>query len=131
MSDKIASFNVLILMSLITGVITLSWPFMTTLPTLIAFSILFGFVSGGLMPLGSACVAQISPDLEHIGFRLGMAMAICSIGVLAGGPISGHLWEMYFDESGMQFFAGGATILGAVVLTVARFLSRREVLVAF
>ena len=47
---------------------------------IIVFSVLYGFFSGGLISLQSACVAQITPDLNQIGLKLGVMSAICSFG---------------------------------------------------
>lgn len=47
---------------------------------IIVFSVLYGFFSGGLISLQSACVAQITPDINMIGVKIGLLMAICSFG---------------------------------------------------
>ncbi|KAM3499936.1 hypothetical protein MY10362_006844 [Beauveria mimosiformis] len=57
---------------------TLCFAWATTLPTLVVVSLLFGFSSGGIVPLGSALVAQTTPDMGYIGLRIGAMMAICS-----------------------------------------------------
>lgn len=78
-------------MGVLTSVITFSWTWMTSFAAMTAFAICFGLFSGGLVPLGSACVAQTTPDMGHIGLRIGTMMAFCSFGALAGGPISGAI----------------------------------------
>ena len=88
-------------------------------------AVLFGLFSGGLVPLGSACVAQTTPDMGHRGLRLGVMMAICSPGALAGGPISGALLSTTEDHKGwpvVQVFSAALTLTGALLMLVVRFM---------
>lgn len=86
-------------MALLTGSTILCWTVMRTLPAMIAFAVLYGLFSGGLMPLGFACVAKITPpaEMEHMGFRLGFMMMVCSVSAFGGGPLSGYLLESQND----------------------------------
>ncbi|EJP64876.1 monocarboxylate transporter [Beauveria bassiana ARSEF 2860] len=77
-ADHIGRFNILLLVSTLTSVATLCFAWAATLPTLVVVSLLFGFSSGGIVPLGSALVAQTTPDMGYIGLRIGAMMAICS-----------------------------------------------------
>lgn len=89
------SFNVLCAMSFITGTLTLCWIVMRSLAGMIVFALLFGFSSGGLIPLGSVCVADMTPPayMEHIGFRLGFMMMLCSVSSVGSGPLCGYLLQ--------------------------------------
>ncbi|KAM3528934.1 hypothetical protein MY4038_005642, partial [Beauveria bassiana] len=79
------------------SVATLCFAWAATLPTLVVVSLLFGFSSGGIVPLGSALVAQTTPDMGYIGLRIGAMMAICSVGTLAGGPAAGAIQDATRD----------------------------------
>ena len=125
-ADRPCRFNVLIAMTLITSIIILCWGLMENLVSLMTFSLAYGFASGGLMPLASACVVQLSPDLEHTGLRIGIILAWCSVGVLVSGPLTGILWEKYRDELAVQWFTGGATLLGGVILIATRFWAKPQ-----
>lgn len=105
-----------------TSIITFSWIWMTTLPAMISFALLFGFFSGGLIPLGSACVAQTTPDMGHIGLRMGAMMAICSFGALSGGPISGAIMDHTGRWFGVHSFSAAVSLFGAVLLIIVRFM---------
>jgi hypothetical protein len=48
--------------------------------SIIAFAVLYGFFSGGLISLQPACVAQITPDTRIIGLKIGLMMVICALG---------------------------------------------------
>lgn len=93
---------------------------MTTLPSMIAFAVLYGLFSGGLLPLGSACVAKITPSsqMNSIGFRIGFMMMLCSVSAFGGGPLSGYLLESQGDQGWMAafFMSGMTTITGGVLL---------------
>lgn len=113
-------FTVLFTISLGTSLITFGCIWMTSLPSLIAFATLFGLFSGGLVPLGSACVAQTTPDMGHIGLRIGAMMAFCSFGALAGGPISGAIRDTSTGWVGVFTFSSSLTLIGAFLLLGVR-----------
>ncbi|CAO2657512.1 Nn.00g036380.m01.CDS01 [Neocucurbitaria sp. VM-36] len=54
------------------GILALSWISIQKQSTFIAFSILWGFLSGALVTVPSAAFANITPDLSRLGTRLGM-----------------------------------------------------------
>lgn len=51
-----------------------------------AFSAVYGFFSGGLISLQSACVAQITADMNMIGIKIGLVMAVCSLAYVVTLP---------------------------------------------
>ncbi|EGX95934.1 monocarboxylate transporter, putative [Cordyceps militaris CM01] len=89
---------------------------------LIVFSLLFGFSSGGVVPLGSACVAQTTPDMGYIGLRIGVMMAICSAGTLAGGPAAGAIKDATGEWGGVFVFSSAVTMSGTAILFVTRMI---------
>lgn len=107
-------------MGVLTTVITFSWIAMTTLSTMIAFALLFGLFSGGLIPLGSACVAQTTPDMGHIGLRIGFMMAFASFGALSGGPASGAIKDATGSWFAVHAFSASITLLGSLMLLGVR-----------
>ncbi|KAM3511871.1 hypothetical protein MY11210_004489 [Beauveria gryllotalpidicola] len=121
-ADHIGRFNMLLLISTLTSVATLCFVWAATLPTLIVFSLLFGFSSGGIVPLGSACVAQTTPDMGYIGLRIGAMMAICSVGTLAGGPATGAIKDATHDWARVFIFCAAVTMMGTVMLLPIRMI---------
>lgn len=116
----------LLLISTFTGVSTLAFVWATTLPIMVILSVLFGFSSGGIIPLGSVCVAQTTPDMGHIGFRIGTMMAICSIGSLAGGPATGAIKIRTNQWAPVFIFCASVTLVGTGMLFVARVVFQRR-----
>lgn len=103
-------------MGVLTAGITFCWVAMTTLSSMIAFTLLFGLFSGGLIPLGSACVAQTTPDMGHIGLRIGFMMAFASFSALSGGPASGAIKDATTTWVSVQTFSASLTLLGALMV---------------
>jgi len=49
-------------------------------PSIMVFAVFYGTFSGALLSLPPTCLAQITPHPSMIGVKLGVAMAICSLG---------------------------------------------------
>ncbi len=107
-------------MGVLTAVITFCWGAMTTLSGMMAFAVLFGLFSGGLIPLGSACVAQTTPDMGHIGLRIGFMMAFASFSALSGGPASGAIKDATISWFAVFSFSASLTLFGALMLLGVR-----------
>lgn len=118
---------------------------------IIIFSILYGFFSGGLISLQTACVAQITPDMNMIGVKIGLLMAISSFGyvfnvvvvrswrmvwlslfscrVLTGSPIGGALINASNGGYGAFInFSGIILLFGAFLTLCARLTINRDIL---
>ena len=76
-------FNITFICALCAGVLLMCLHAIKTPAGIIVFSVLYGFFSGGLISLQSACVAQITSDMNAIGIKIGLLMAICSFGYVA------------------------------------------------
>jgi MFS family permease len=74
---------------------------------LLATSILYSFFSGGLMALPPAILVSLSPSLNQIGVRVGMALTIGSLGVLIGSPIAGAILAGQSVDTGTSGSRGG------------------------
>ncbi|KAK3319545.1 major facilitator superfamily domain-containing protein [Cercophora scortea] len=126
-ADKLGRFNVMILVTTLSAVITLAlWIPGKSNAAIIVYAIIFGFASGGFISLGPALIAQIS-DIRQIGVRTGAAFAVTSLGALTGSPIAGAIVSSrHGDYLGLQLFCG-MTMVGAVLV----FLIARWVQVGF
>ncbi|TQV92910.1 monocarboxylate transporter [Cordyceps javanica] len=125
-ADHMGRFNMLLVISALTSIATLCFVWATALPTLVIFSLLFGFSSGGIVPLGSACVAQTTPDMGYIGLRIGVMMAICSVGTLAGGPATGAIKDATQQWGGVFIFCAALVMTGTCVLFTIRMLFKKR-----
>ncbi|KAK5987507.1 MFS-type transporter pynF [Cladobotryum mycophilum] len=125
-ADRVGRFNVLLVVAIGTGIVTVCWVKMTSFGAMVASTILFCLFSGGLIPLGSACVAQTTTDMQNIGLRIGVMMTICSFAALRGGPISGYIKDNGGSWFGVYAFSAGGTLLGAVMLLAVRLCSQKK-----
>lgn len=113
--------NMLLPAALTTGALALCWIGIHDTGGLIAFSILYGFFSGGFVSLPAVAMTSLTPDLGRLGTRLGMCYAICSFGSLGGTPVSGAILTATGKYLGVQLFSGLTILLTGVLLFVTRF----------
>lgn len=107
--------------SLLSGILVLCLHAIRTKDTIVVFAVLYGFTSGGLISLQSACVAQITKNMQIIGVMIGVMMAVCSLGALTGNPIGGALASSKVgDVPAWVEFAGALLLAGTLVLIAAR-----------
>lgn len=112
----------------ISGIIVLAWISANSLGSLFAASILYSFFSGGLMALPPAVLVALSPSLNQIGVRVGMALTIGSLGVLIGSPIAGAILTAQSDsarvgQKGALDFTGTLAFTGAILLVCGAFMT--------
>lgn len=115
----------LLVFSAATATFALCFIWTHSLRSLVAISILFGFSTGGIVPLASATVAQITPDMGHVGLRIGAMMAICSAGILSGGPITGAIKDATNDWAGVFITCAAVVMGGSVMLLGVRIFFQR------
>ncbi|KAI1161515.1 MFS general substrate transporter [Nemania serpens] len=90
-ADKLGRLNVLWPVAGICGILCLLfWIFATNIPSVIAFSILYGFFSGIWISVTPAVVGEISPK-EKLGARIGAFFCLTAVATLAGSPAAGAL----------------------------------------
>lgn len=120
-TNSVTRYNVAIVCSLLSGILVLVLHRVHTKGACVAFALLYGFTSGGLISLQSACVAQITKNMRIIGVMIGVMMAVCSVGALTGNPIGGALTSMKVGGVSAWVDFGGVLLLaGTLVLLAAR-----------
>jgi MFS family permease len=118
--------NVLLPLSIICIVIICVLPLAQTLSSLIAVSIAYGFISGGVIIIPGPTIADLSPSSTEMGARLGLAYLVAAFGGLVGNPISGAIKGDGKDEvqnfSGIWWSAAVIMSLGVIALVATRWL---------
>ncbi|GFF62879.1 hypothetical protein IFM60648_00750 [Aspergillus lentulus] len=89
-ADKIGPYNMLSTVSIITAIMTFCWIRMTTNASIIVFSVLYGFFSGGIIGITPAAIANCAGHPQEIGTYIGTGMAVMSVATLIGPPINGR-----------------------------------------
>jgi MFS family permease len=108
-------------------------PLAQTLPGLIAISIVYGFLSGGVIIIPGPTIADLSPNRAHIGVRLGLAYLVAAFGGSLGNPVSGavrgHSTDIVRNFSGVWFCGAGIMAAGFLALIATRWLKLGSVVV--
>ncbi|TXT07342.1 hypothetical protein VHUM_03062 [Vanrija humicola] len=129
-ADKFGRLNSITLGTTLTGILLLVfWIPLNSVPALLAFGALFGFVAGTIISLVPPSVAQMSVPHE-IGARVGLTYAILAFFTLSGPPINGALLSQGGGgRRGFQYagaFSGSVVLAGAVLLLAARLKINRK-----
>ena len=111
------------------AVILFFFRFVHDLPGLIAVSILYGFISGGMVSLPPATIANLTDDPSEYGTRMGMGYTIASLGALIGNPIGGaaqrpsgtKTGDVQNDFQGTWLFAGALMLAAVAMMIVTRY----------
>lgn len=122
MADKLGRFNVMIAIAALSAIFTLGlWIPGTSTGAILAYAVVFGFVSGGFIGMNPTLIAQIT-DIRQIGVRTGLSFAFQSFGALTGSPIAGAIINAQGGEYlGMQLFCGIVMSGSFFVYIAARF----------
>jgi len=122
LSDRLGRFNLIVPCVFLSGLLTLAlWSSAKSLSSIIAFSVLFGFFSGGFNALIISCVAQIS-DITQIGTRVGLLYTVISFPSLGGGPAAGALLKSNHGSfTGLIILSGTTITVGSFFMLCARF----------
>ncbi|KAG4437314.1 hypothetical protein IFR05_007210 [Cadophora sp. M221] len=121
LGDVYGVFNVCIIFTLFTGVISLAlWLPAASNAPIIVFAVLYGFASGLTLAIIPALVASIS-DIQKLGFRVGALYAFSSFGALFGSPVAGAIvTSQHGGYSGLKIFCGVTLIAGGVFIVFSR-----------
>ena len=120
-ADKIGPLNMTAPFTLSAALLAFFWIAMKSSASIIAFSVLFGTMSGAFFALPGPTVISISKDLSSVGLQIGMMTGFAGAGVSIGTPIAGavlgnHHWV------GLQIFAGASVAVSVLLILIARSL---------
>ncbi|GCB23469.1 riboflavin transporter MCH5 [Aspergillus awamori] len=106
----------------ICGVLMFCWAGVHNVAGLYIFAVFYGLASAAAMGLFAGTVPSLTKDLDKIGTRVGMALAMISFGPLTGPSVAGALIAQSGDDSYLpaQLWAGAALMVGALALVGAR-----------
>lgn len=123
LADKVGTYNMHAACCVLCGILLMAfWIPATTNGAMLAFSGVFGFVSGPYIGLFAALVAEVSAPHE-IGRRLGVVTFFCSFASLTAMPIAGAtLDEKHSSFVGLQVFAGVTMLVGGVMVYASKML---------
>lgn len=88
---RVDNLKVIVPCAFLSAITLFAWIATKSPASLIVVSILYPFFSDGLMALPPAVIVSLTPALNQIGTRVGMAFSFGSLGVLLGSPIAGAI----------------------------------------
>ncbi|KAI0432451.1 putative MFS monocarboxylate transporter [Xylaria sp. FL1042] len=129
LADQYGHFNVCALSVLSSSIIAFTWTAAYSLPGMIIWSIAYGFTSGAVISLQSACAAKLSKPGQQ-GTALGLVLGSVSVTALVGTPISGQIL-LRSGYLGLGIWTGVTLLAGGVVLAAARLKLDHKILAAY
>ncbi|KAF7349864.1 MFS general substrate transporter [Mycena venus] len=121
LADRIGCMSVMIPGTLLAAIVTYAWPFATSLRSLVAVSIIYGFSSGIFVGLQAVPLIHMG-DMSDVGRRTGTLFSILAISALAGPPISGAIASATGDYKAVGYYAGSAMMVAIGILIYVRYL---------
>lgn len=101
----------------VTGTLCLAWPAIRTFGGAVAFSVLFGIVSGPLPVFQPVVVPLLCPSPAVVGTRMGIVWAFSAVAFLIGSPIGAAVADPSTGNFlGLQLFCGVTLLVGALLL---------------
>lgn len=109
------------------ALLILAWIGVHDLAGTLAFAVLYGFFSGGLVVVIGAVMPSLSPSLAVLGTRYGTMSGPPAFAELVGGPIASALGDVAGgDFLGIQLWGGCALVIAGVVLLVPHYLLAKK-----
>ena len=124
------SMNTQILFGTMTGILSFCLLAIKNKPGVIAFSALYGFVSGPFLSLPVPVIAGISPDKSVLGTRLGMSFTFIGFGVLIGEPIAGAILGSKRNWVGLTVWCGVTLLASSAIILAGRVVKTGPILKA-
>ncbi|OAQ98871.1 hypothetical protein LLEC1_07967 [Akanthomyces lecanii] len=114
--------NVQIIFGIITGAMSFALLGIKTPGGVVAFAVIYGFVSAPYVSLPIPIVTSLSPDKSVWATRLGMSFAIIGLGALIGSPVAGAILGSSDNRNwtGMIVWCGVMFFISTAILTAVR-----------
>jgi MFS family permease len=125
-ADRYGGVNTLLPLSVVCIIALCMLPLAQDVNALIAISIVYGFLSGGVIIIPGPTITDLSPTKSEIGVRLGLAYLVAAFGGLLGNPAMGALKgdgsNVVENFQGIWFCAAGIMGAGTIALFATRWL---------
>ena len=104
-----------------TALVCYTWLAVSDVAGYYIFTVFYGMITAAFQCLLPTTVASLTPDLNMVGTRLGMAFSLISFAALTGPPIGGVLQSADGGRfRGAQIWAATAALLCAILVASAR-----------
>lgn len=125
---RVEPTTILILLMVASAVLAFAWLGISNFGGLVAFALLYGAFSGGVVSMIPSAIVSYCPSLSRLGTRMGMNFTIVGVSVLIGTPIGGAILSHGGKSAwkGIIAYSGAMLAMGAVFLTISYGLLRRR-----
>ncbi|XWW95634.1 hypothetical protein V2A60_003600 [Cordyceps javanica] len=122
MAGRYGLMNVQIIFGLISGALAFALLGIKTPGGVVAFTVIYGFVSAPYVSLPIPIVTSLSPDKSVWATRLGMSFAIIGVGALIGSPAAGAILgsSNARNWTGLIVWCGAMFLASTAILTTVR-----------
>lgn len=121
LADRTGQLNITGPVVLAFAVCSFAWLAVSNAAGYYAFTSIYGLLGASFQCLISSTAASLTPDLNMVGTRLGMAFSIMSFGALTGPPIGGALQNADGGRfTGAQLWAAVYALIAGVLILGAR-----------
>ncbi|KAG2049984.1 MFS general substrate transporter [Suillus hirtellus] len=114
--------NTIIGSSLISSAILFSMIGLHSAASVAVIAASYGVFSGGVVAMMGPVISVLTPEISHIGARMGIAFAIAGIGSLLGAPICGAFLTSHYIWWKAAIFAGSVATGGCIMFVSMRFI---------
>ncbi|KAF3762226.1 MFS general substrate transporter [Cryphonectria parasitica EP155] len=121
-SDRFGPLNVLLPVTSIWAIIAFCWLAVSSVPGYYVWTAFYGAVSASFQCLLPTTVASITPRLDKVGTRMGIAFFLVAFSSMTGPPVGGALQTADGGGyTGAQAWAASVTLVGCFLCFVARW----------
>ncbi|KAJ7881820.1 major facilitator superfamily domain-containing protein [Mycena olivaceomarginata] len=120
LADRIGCMSVMIPGTLLAAIVTYAWPFATSLRSLIAVSIIYGFSSGIFVGLQAVPLIHMG-DMSDVGGEPERCFPFLAISALAGPPDIGRNCFGYRNYKAVGYYAGSAMLVAIGILIYGKW----------
>lgn len=121
-SDRVGPLNVLVPVVFAWSLVAFFWPAVGSVGGYYAWTLCYGALSAAFQCLTPTTVASITPQLDKVGTRMGMAFGIISFASMTGPPVGGALLAADHGQyTAAQVWAAVAMLVGSFSCLGARY----------
>ncbi|PWI72413.1 monocarboxylate transporter [Purpureocillium lilacinum] len=120
---SVGFFNTITAVAFACTITAAAWVAAQSFSGVVTWTVVYGFLAGGIQAIFSPCIALLVPDPELIGTWNGISMFVLSFPVLASGPVAGRMLANTggTDYVPMQAFTGACLGTASVLYLVTRY----------
>ncbi|GAW20843.1 hypothetical protein ANO14919_103550 [Xylariales sp. No.14919] len=120
LSDRLGRLNMLAAASLVSSILLFVWTQCNTRTTIVTFTVLYGFFSGGIISGIPTSLASSAADASNTGTYIGQGSAITALASLIGPPINGAFLVKYGGFQQLAIFSAVTCLVGSFIVLAAK-----------